>query len=655
MNLWILGPIGGICALLFASLLIRRILNQSTGTQKMDMISKAIQRGAKTYLMRQYTTLVVFAIIVFILIVMVLPEHPLPSGLAFLLGAVCSGTAGYIGMTVATRANVRTAEAAKKSLNSALRIAFSSGTVMGMSVAGLGILGLSALYWIYGEPEIIHGFGLGASSIALFARVGGGIFTKAADVGADLVGKVEAGIPEDDPRNPAVIADNVGDNVGDVAGMGADLFESYVGSIISGLTIGYLTIGHDAFALPLAIAGMGTLAAIIGSFFVKLSSEESKPHSAFLKGILATSLIMIVGSYFIVDSVLGDIHVFISMVTGLVAGTLIGEVSEYYTGGSYKPVKKIAESSKTGAATNIITGLAIGLQSTALTVIIVCSTIYITYYLSGLYGISMAAVGMLSIIGMTLAVDAYGPVADNAGGIAEMCALDPDVRKRTDALDAAGNTTAAMGKGFAICAASLSALMLTASYTKVVGLSVINLTDPVVIIGLYIGGMLPYLFASLSMAAVGQAAFDVVEEVRRQFRDIKGLMEGKTEPDYEKCVDICAKSALKKMLAPGLITVCAPLVVGISLGAQALGGMLLGALISGFMLAITMSNSGGAWDNAKKYIEEGAYGGKGTLIHANAIIGDTVGDPFKDTSGPSMNILINVMSLVALTFAPIFM
>jgi K(+)-stimulated pyrophosphate-energized sodium pump len=654
MDWWLLGFIGGAVALLFAAFLTTRILKHPTGTERMGHISQLIQRGAAAYLKRQYSALIAFVIAVFIIIVLVLPEHSLESGLAFILGAICSGTAGFIGMNVATRANVRTTAAARKSLNDALRVAFSSGTVMGMSVAGLGLLGVSGLYYIYGNPEIIHGFGFGASSIALFARVGGGIFTKAADVGADLVGQVEAHIPEDDPRNPAVIADLVGDNVGDVAGMGADLFESYVGSIISGLTIGYLTLGEAAATVPLAIAGIGVIAAVLGSFFVRLPNEQASPHSAFLKGILATSIIMIIASYFLIDAMVGDVRVFGSLVTGLIAGTIIGEISEYFTGENHGPVRWVASSAKTGAATNIISGYAVGLQSTALTVLTVGSAIYITYWLSDLFGIAMAAVGMLSIIGMTLAVDAYGPVADNAGGIAEMCALEPEVRKRTDSLDSAGNTTAAMGKGFAICAASLSALMLTSSYTQVVGLSIVDLTKPVVIIGLYIGGMLPYFFSSLSMKAVGEAAFDIVEEVRRQFREITGIMEGTAEPDYEKCVDISAKSALKKMIAPGVITVAAPLVMGITLGAEALGGMLLGALISGFMLAISMSNSGGAWDNAKKYIEAGAYGGKGTQVHANAVIGDTVGDPFKDTSGPSMNILINVMALVSLTFAPIF-
>ncbi|MBN1786718.1 MAG: sodium-translocating pyrophosphatase [Candidatus Methanofastidiosa archaeon] len=656
MEWWMLGSIGGAIALLFAAFLTNRIIRMDSGSEKMTNISRLIQRGAAAYLRRQYTTLIIFVIAFFIIIVLALPEHAMESGMAFLLGAFCSGLAGYIGMTVATKANVRTTNAARKSLNDALRVAFSSGSVMGMSVAGLGLLGLSVLYFVFEDPHVLHGFGFGASSIALFARVGGGIFTKAADVGADLVGKVEAGIPEDDPRNPAVIADNVGDNVGDVAGMGADLFESYVGSIISGMTIGYLTLGENLLTagLPLAIAGMGVIAAVIGSFFVRLPNENASPHSAFLKGIFVTSAIMIIGSFFIVNTVIGDYKVFLSMVTGLVAGTIIGEISEYYTGEKHAPVKWVASSAKTGSATNIISGLSVGLQSTALTVLVVATTIYLTYALSGLFGISMAAVGMLSIIGMTLAVDAYGPVADNAGGIAEMCALEPEVRKRTDALDSAGNTTAAMGKGFAICAASLAALMLTTSYVKVVGLSMINLTEPRVIIGLYIGGMLPYLFSSLSMKAVGEAAFDIVEEVRRQFKEIDGIMEGKAEPDYEKCVDISAKSALKKMVAPGVITICSPLVMGILLGAQALGGMLIGALISGFMLAIMMSNSGGAWDNAKKYIEAGAFGGKGTKVHANAVIGDTVGDPFKDTAGPSMNILINVMSLVALTFAPIF-
>lgn len=655
MEWWMLGVIGGALALLFAMFLVTRIMSQSTGTEQMTRISRLIQRGASAYLKRQYTTLLVFAIVVFVIIVVALPEHGLESGLAYLLGAACSGVAGFIGMHVATRANVRTTNAARKSLNDALRVAFSSGTVMGMSVAGLGLLGLSLLFFAFDNHEIIHGFGFGASSIALFARVGGGIFTKAADVGADLVGKVEAGIPEDDPRNPAVIADNVGDNVGDVAGMGADLFESYVGAIVSGITIGYLTVGEAAAGLPLAIAGLGVIAAIIGSFFVRLPNEDANPQTAFNRGIIVTSVIMAISSYFVIDTILGDIDVFFSMIFGLVAGTIIGEISVYFTSEEHNPVKWVASSANTGAATNIISGLSVGLQSTAPTVLVVAATIYGTYMLAGLFGIAMAAVGMLSIIGMTLAVDAYGPVADNAGGIAEMCALEPEVRKRTDALDSAGNTTAAMGKGFAICAASLAALMLTTSYTKVVGLSVIDITEPKVIIGLYIGAMLPFLFSSLSMKAVGEAAFDIVTEVRRQFKEIDGLMEGKAEPDYERCVDISAKSALRKMLLPGILTVFSPIVIGLLLGAEPLGGMLLGALSSGFMLAIMMSNSGGAWDNAKKYIEAGAFGGKGTPVHSNAVIGDTVGDPFKDTSGPSMNILINVMSLVALTFAPIFL
>ncbi|MBA7684143.1 putative K(+)-stimulated pyrophosphate-energized sodium pump [subsurface metagenome] len=648
-----------------AGFMARYVLRQEQGSEKIREISAGIKEGALAFLGREYRILAIFVIAVGI-ILGVIPNLGLWVALAFVFGAVCSGLAGYIGMNMAIRANGRTASAAQKSLNQALRVSFRSGTVMGMCVVGIGILGLSILYFAFHNNadflKIIPGFGFGASLVAIFARVSGGIFTKAADVGADLVGKVEAGIPEDDPRNPAVIADNVGDNVGDVAGMGSDLYESYVSAIAASMVLGVIVLGTvKGMFLPLLLSAVGIVVSIIGALCVRPKDVEAnfekqvaRAHATMNIGVYVSNILMIIASFFIIRVYVGELGLFWALISGLLAGFLIGQVTEYFTSAEHGPVKRIAKAAQSGAAVTIIEGMATGMMSTVLPVILVAVATVLAYIFGGLLGIAIASMGMLINLGMLLAMDCYGPIADNSAGIAQMAGLGKEVRERCEALDAVGNTTAALGKGFAIASAALASLAWLATYFAVAKIDVASLTNVGVIAGVLIGGMLTFIFSALAMRGVGEGSFAIVNEVRRQFREIKGLMEGQAKPDYVRCVDIATKKALKAMLLPGILVIAVPLIIGFTLGPEAVAGLLIGALVTGFLMAVMMANAGGAWDNAKKYIEAGNLGGKGSDAHKAAVIGDTVGDPFKDTAGPSLNILIKLVGKVAVIFGPVF-
>ena len=666
-----------VIALLFAGFLSSLVLKKDAGNDRIRFIGDAIQKGAMAFLSREYRLLSIFVVVMAIVLGVFVDFDILDriggeandgipgTAIAYLVGAFGSGLAGFIGMSIAVRANTRTTVQAMEGLNPALRVAFNSGAVMGLSVVGLALLGVTLMFVAFNnDASVVAGFGFGASSIALFARVGGGIYTKAADVGADLVGKVEQGIPEDDPRNPATVADNVGDNVGDVAGMGADLFESYVGSIIATVAlaiVGSSTLGGsteelDLILFPLLVASIGIFSSIIGTFLVRTGEGANMGRLlwSLRTGIFSAGALVLIGTAALILSMGLDFKLFWVVLTGLLAGQLIGSASEYYTSYEYSPTKKLAEQSETGPATIMIGGLGLGMMSTVIPGVVVIVAMWLSYYFAGLYGVALAAVGMLSTLGITLATDAYGPVADNAGGIAEQAGLDPEVRERTDALDSLGNTTAATGKGFAIGSAVLTALALMAAYAQAVQIEVFNIMDVKVMMGLIIGAIMPFLFAALTMQAVGRAAYAMVQEVRRQFREIEGLLEGTADADYARAVDISTTGAMKEMVLPGVIAVVVPVGVGIVLGAEALGGLLIGSIATGFLFAIMMANAGGAWDNAKKYIEAGHLGGKGSDQHSAAVVGDTVGDPFKDTSGPALNILLKLMSIVALVFGPLF-
>ena len=639
----------GFSAIAFAGYLISDILKRRVDTPRMVEVSEAIQKGAMTYLNRQYKTIAAFTLLLAVLLAWSLGYL---TALTFTLGAVLSAVAGYIGMNVSVRANVRTAQAARSGLGEALKVAFSGGMVMGMSVTGIGLLGVCLLYWLTGDPKQIVGFGFGTALVALFARVGGGIYTKAADMGADLVGKVEVGIPEDDPRNPAVIADQVGDNVGDVAGMGADVFESYVCTLIASMLIGAITYGKPGVAFPLIVQAAGIVSSILATFLVRVKGD--KPKDSIKRGMLTAGFVITVISCILSWVFFGGLKVFYATLTGIVTLILFALITEHYTFYDRRPVQTVAEASKTGVATNILSGLALGMESTALPVLVVCLAIIFSYVLVGLYGIAMSAIGFLSMTAMVVAMDSYGPIVDNASGIAEMTGSEPEIRRVTDTLDSLGNTTKAICKSFAIGAAALAAIALFSAYIEETGLEAINIAKPSVSVGVFIGGMLTFLFCSFLLRAVGKAAFQMIGEVRRQFREIKGLMTGKSKPDYARCVDISTRSALKGLIAPGALSIIAPVAVGFTLGAEAVAGLFLGIIASGFPLALFLAHTGTAWDNAKKYIEKGNLGGKGSETHAAAVVGDTVGDPFKDTAGPSLNILMDIIGTVALLLATSF-